>query len=238
MQKNDNTIIHGKVAEKEEAKATYDEALASGQGGYLLQEEGELKDVFSLKVGNLQAGETVKVKLTYVAQVDEEEEEEDEEGGKEGKSKKEEKKSALRLVIPTAVAPRYTPAMEQPPELYKHAEAALGSWPEDLLTLEGKISTASKITHLLPRTFKEKTNVSTREGGKEGSFPLVLPSMTEDFVLSVGLEERLQDTAWLEPTTGALTVSVGLREGTSFLRWRFLPFLPPSLPPSFCSKIS
>jgi hypothetical protein len=253
VQKNDN-IIHGEVAEKEEAKATYDEALASGQGGYLLQEEGELKDVFSLKVGNLQAEETVKVTLTYVAQVDEE----DEEGGKEGKSKmKKEKKSALRLVIPTAVAPRYTPAMQQPPELYKHAEAALGSWPEDLLTIEGKISTASKISHLLPRTFKEKTNVSVREGEKEGSFHLVLPCMTEDFVLSVGLEERLQDRAWLEPSSGALTVSVGLREGTCFLLGDYgfsfspsHPFsnknlvacrcelsltllsLPPSLPPS------
>jgi len=64
VQKKDNTIIHGKVAEKEEAKVTYDEALANGQGGYLLQEEGELKDVFSLKVGNLQAGETVKVRWT------------------------------------------------------------------------------------------------------------------------------------------------------------------------------
>jgi len=149
--------------------------------------------------------------------VDEEEEEENEEGWKEGKSKTKEKKSVLRLVIPTAVAPRYTPAMKQPPELYKHAEAALGSWPEDLLTIEGKISTASKITHFLPRTFKERTNVSVREGGKEGLFHLVLPCMAEDFVLSVGLEERLQDRAWLEKSTGALTVSVGvgLREGTS-----------------------
>jgi hypothetical protein len=223
-QKNEGPIIHGKVTEKEEAKATYDEALACGQGGYLLQEEGELKDVFSLKVGNLQPGETVKVKLTYVAQVDEEEEEEEGkevEGSKQlqkktnKKNKKVKEKSAsLRLVIPTAVAPRYTPSMEQPHDLYRHAEAALGSWPEGLLMLEGKVNSASRITHLVPHTLKEKTNVSVKEGGKEGSFHAVVPYLAEDFVLSIGLEDRLQDRAWLEPSTGALTVSVGLQEGT------------------------
>jgi hypothetical protein len=176
------------VQGKKQAAETYDDALASGHGGFLLQEvrvpvavcvsiafhsstdhtqiqpiqpkqDNEMKDVFSLRVGNLPPGASATVRMTYVAQIDEEVPEET--GGN----------STLRFVLPTAVAPRYAPASDQPPELYQHAEALLAKWPKDLLKIKGKLTAASPILGLVPHTFKEEAALEL-EGGNTASFSL------------------------------------------------------------------
>lgn len=87
-------VIRGRVEEREEAFALYDDAMMEGHGAYLLDQERP--DVFRASVGNLGPGQAVELQIRYVALA-----------RREGE--------ALRLQIPTTVSPRYVPA--GPPEV-------------------------------------------------------------------------------------------------------------------------
>ena len=78
----------GEVKPREDAFATYDDALAEGHGAFLLDEERP--DIFSASVGSILPGSAVELELTYVAEL-----------MFEG--------DALRFSLPTTVAPRYAP---------------------------------------------------------------------------------------------------------------------------------
>lgn len=80
------TLVEGKVEEREKAFASYDDALLDGNAAFLLEQERP--NVFTASVGNLLAGEQVELTLRYVAKLEREGE-------------------AVRLTIPTTVAPRY-----------------------------------------------------------------------------------------------------------------------------------
>lgn len=80
--------IEGEVQEREEAFRRYDEAITKGHGAALLDQER--RNIFTANVGNLLPGEETFVEVTYVQRL----------GAEEG---------ALRLMIPTLVAPRYMP---------------------------------------------------------------------------------------------------------------------------------
>jgi Ca-activated chloride channel family protein len=88
------TVIHGRVDEREAAFAAYDDAMARGDGAFLLDQERP--NVFTASVGNLRPGECVELRLRYVALAT-----------REG--------DAIRLTIPTTVSPRYVP--KGPPEV-------------------------------------------------------------------------------------------------------------------------
>lgn len=80
--------LEGEVKEREEAFRTYDDAITRGHGAALLDQER--RNVFTANVGNLLPGEETVVELTYVQRLAADE-------------------GALRLMIPTLVAPRYIP---------------------------------------------------------------------------------------------------------------------------------
>ncbi|WP_441287798.1 VIT and vWA domain-containing protein [Sorangium sp. KYC3313] len=80
--------LEGEVKEREEAFQAYDEAIATGHGAALLDEER--RNVFTASVGNLLPGEETVVEVTFVQALTADE-------------------GALRLMIPTLVAPRYIP---------------------------------------------------------------------------------------------------------------------------------
>ncbi|HLM72703.1 MAG TPA: VIT domain-containing protein, partial [Polyangiaceae bacterium] len=80
--------LEGEVKEREEAFQAYDDAISSGHGAALLDQER--RNVFTASVGNLLPGEETVIEVTYVQKL----------GADEG---------ALRLMIPTLVAPRYIP---------------------------------------------------------------------------------------------------------------------------------
>jgi Ca-activated chloride channel family protein len=84
----DGRRLEGEVKEREEAFQTYDDALSAGHGAALLDQER--RNVFTASVGNLLPGEETVIEATYVQRL----------GADEG---------ALRLMIPTLVAPRYIP---------------------------------------------------------------------------------------------------------------------------------
>ena len=83
-------VLHGVVKEKSKAKESYDKAVAQGETAGLLEQLPEASDVFSTKLGNILAGETVHVDITYV-----------------GELKYDAEANGIRFTIPTAIAPRY-----------------------------------------------------------------------------------------------------------------------------------
>lgn len=80
--------IEGVVKEREAAFKSYDDAMLEGHGAALLDQERA--NVFTAQVGNLLPGETTVVEVEYVQRLH----------AMEG---------ALRVMIPTLVAPRYIP---------------------------------------------------------------------------------------------------------------------------------
>lgn len=80
--------LEGMALEREEAFKKYDDALVSGHGAALVDQERA--NVFTASIGNVLAGETVTIEVEYVERV----------GVDEG---------SLRVSIPTLVAPRYVP---------------------------------------------------------------------------------------------------------------------------------
>ncbi len=81
-------FAEGVVKEREQAFKEYDEALTQGHGAALLDQERA--NVFTAQVGNLLPGEETFVEVKYVQRVQADE-------------------GALRVCIPTLVAPRYVP---------------------------------------------------------------------------------------------------------------------------------
>ncbi|XYI00885.1 VIT domain-containing protein [Sorangium sp. So ce1128] len=84
--------LEGEVKEREAAFQAYDEAIATGHGAALLDEER--RNVFTASVGNLMPGEETVVEVAFVQRLQADE-------------------GALRLMIPTLVAPRYIPGAPQ-----------------------------------------------------------------------------------------------------------------------------
>jgi hypothetical protein len=60
--------VKGILKEKEEARNTYDDAIASGHGAYLLEQTKD--ELFTASIGNLPPGKEVIVWLTYVMELD------------------------------------------------------------------------------------------------------------------------------------------------------------------------
>lgn len=87
--------MESEVKEKQSAQKAYEEAISSGDGAALLVQTRP--NVFTAFVGNILPGEETIIETVYLQRL----------SGTEG---------ALRLLIPTLVAPRYTPASGANPE--------------------------------------------------------------------------------------------------------------------------
>ncbi|GFR66346.1 poly [ADP-ribose] polymerase [Elysia marginata] len=61
--------VVGEVKEKETAHKEYKEAISQGHGAYLMDQDKETPDVFTVSVGNLPAGACVLIKITYVTEL-------------------------------------------------------------------------------------------------------------------------------------------------------------------------
>ena len=86
----DGRKIRADVREKEEARARYDDAIASGQSAALAEEKSG--DIFSVTLGNLPPGKDAQIELQVVGELSI-----DAEGG-------------VRFSLPSTLKPRYTPA--------------------------------------------------------------------------------------------------------------------------------
>ena len=84
----DGHEIQAVVKEKQQARNDYNQAMQMGNSAILLEETAP--DIFSMKLGQLKAGAGATVKLTYIMELPVEE-------------------KAIRLSVPTTIAPRYIP---------------------------------------------------------------------------------------------------------------------------------
>ncbi|XP_036432421.1 von Willebrand factor A domain-containing protein 5A-like [Colossoma macropomum] len=83
--------IVAKVQEREKAREEYDDAIASGDQAFLLEESDESEDVFRLSVGSLPPGQSAAVTFIYVTELSVQAD------------------HALRFCLPAVLNPRYTP---------------------------------------------------------------------------------------------------------------------------------
>ncbi|KAJ7279045.1 von Willebrand factor type A domain-containing protein, partial [Mycena rebaudengoi] len=72
MIKQDGTRVVGCVQEKQEARKTYDAAVAQGKQASLMEQQ--TPDVFQISVGNIPSNEQVQVELVYATELSEDEE--------------------------------------------------------------------------------------------------------------------------------------------------------------------
>ncbi|KAK7048813.1 vault protein inter-alpha-trypsin domain-containing protein [Favolaschia claudopus] len=88
MIKQNGTRVVGRVQEKEEARKTYDSAVARGKQASLMEQQ--TPDVFQVAVGNIPAKEQVKIELVYATELTEDEE-----------------NDSIRFHLPVHIGPRY-----------------------------------------------------------------------------------------------------------------------------------
>ncbi|KAJ6526613.1 von Willebrand factor type A domain-containing protein, partial [Mycena vulgaris] len=72
MIKQDGTRVIGSVLEKQEARETYNTAVAQGQQASLMEQQ--TPDVFQVSVGNIPSNEQVQIELIYATELSEDEE--------------------------------------------------------------------------------------------------------------------------------------------------------------------
>ncbi|XP_060065436.1 protein mono-ADP-ribosyltransferase PARP4-like [Ylistrum balloti] len=65
---NDKHVV-GEVKEKETAHQEYKKAISEGHGAYLMDQDEESPDVFTVSVGNVPANADVVIKITYVTEL-------------------------------------------------------------------------------------------------------------------------------------------------------------------------
>ncbi|KAK3336304.1 von Willebrand factor type A domain-containing protein [Cercophora scortea] len=96
---NNDRTIRGVVKQREEARKTYDAAIARGETAGLVEQLPSASDVYTTTVGNVPAGAEIRVEITYL-----------------GELKHDAEVDGIRFTIPTNIAPRYG---DYPGELLK-----------------------------------------------------------------------------------------------------------------------
>eukprot|EP00053_Salpingoeca_punica_P017620 m.170064 g.170064 ORF g.170064 m.170064 type:complete len:931 (+) comp17248_c0_seq2:123-2915(+) len=170
----DGKTTVGEVQEKQQAEQTYVQAVARGDSAQLLEQKRA--DVFQMRVGNLQPGQQADIKITYVADMKIEED-------------------AVRLLVPTSVAPRYHPWTESDPI---PRTGSLTSDAQDGLELRVVCMMPTKITrvhspsHSIVADLATATNSSNNSNSRICVVTLQGSGAThldKDFVLLVAFEE-------------------------------------------------
>ncbi|KAI1841438.1 hypothetical protein JX266_012367 [Neoarthrinium moseri] len=177
-------VIRGVVKEKQQAREEYRETIGRRETAGLLEQLPTSADVFTTIIGNIPAGDKVVVQITYL-----------------GELKHDAQVDGVRLVIPTAIAPRY------------------GSYPGDLvtshlqmdggirITVDAEASTGSSITsiqspsHSLAVTLgRTSTEPDATPSLQKASATLALGTaeLYKDFILQVKITDAGNPVAILE----------------------------------------
>ncbi|CAM9117740.1 unnamed protein product [Phaeothamnion confervicola] len=195
------------VREKQEAKQSYDAAVAVGYAAALVEEDEAMPDVFSCAVGNIPAGAEAEVRITYITTL---------------AADDTERRPRLRFTLPTAVAPRYFPAGSNGSNCGSNggssygAVSGSGGYGETDYRLDVDVSArlASAITSM-----SSPTHPLTAEQCSAGDGVAVAATcfwrnlkLDGDLVLLLGCAEGHQPRAWLTAPLpdGSRAVAVAL----------------------------
>ena len=130
-------IIRGVVKEKDEAKATYQEAKDKGQTAGLLEQLPAAADVFTTTISNVPAGSNITVNIVYV-----------------GELRHDAEVDGLRYTMPTAIAPRYG---IYPGELLNSNVAGKGLD----ITVDINLDSTSRVQRILSPTHQISIGIGT-----------------------------------------------------------------------------
>lgn len=190
-------VLTGKIEEAERAVEQYEEAVSSGHGAFMMEQDRP--DVFTVRVGNLKPRQAATIRLTYVCPL-------------------EKADKSIRVAYPTAVAPRYATATATDP-----LEAVLDGDalnPPHVLSVPYGLTMEVEVD--LGRELKGVTSPShaVRVGQTEAGTALVtltagVTEMNRDIVLTVALAKEHQPTVQSARGTG----------GESYLSVTFVPEL-------------
>lgn len=173
-----DVVVVGKVEDREEAFNTYDDAIRSGHGGYLLDQERP--DVFTASIGNIPPGQEVSVTIAYVSELEAEGDD-------------------LRFTLPTSVSPRYAPAEDRvgvgrpPSEVLNPPVEWQVPYGLDVsvnLEMPGAIRSVESPSHALS-TELDGSRGTVRLGTRESA-------LDRDFVLLVRFDRIREPRAWIE----------------------------------------
>ncbi|HYN01874.1 MAG TPA: VIT domain-containing protein, partial [Vicinamibacteria bacterium] len=168
----DGRRVVGHVEEKEKAFAEYDEAMASGHGAYLLDQEQA--DVFTVSVGNVPPGKEVVLRITTVSEL-----------ALEG--------DAIRFTLPTTISPRYAPAEDRRGMGIPEAERVTPPYALAVpygLSLEVDVQTSAAIRTVESPSHTVRVSIEDRHAVVDLSSRET--AMDRDFVLLVTLLEENQ----------------------------------------------
>eukprot|EP00736_Rhodelphis_marinus_P013482 Rmarinus@m.16642 len=173
-------LIVGVSKRKELAQAEYQDAIERGDGAYLL-EQGQL-DVFQAKIGNLDPGMEVTISITYVSVL-------------------RTIGPLLQFVLPTQVAPRYTPA--------EQVNAMEPSFAPDLpfrITLDLSVSLRTSIQRLWSPSHDIQVDV---QGDRASVSFKREEELDRDVVVEIlpenGFRHEVYIEKWVDPNCGKTT---------------------------------
>ena len=177
----DGRKIAAQVREKEEARAQYDDAIASGLSAALAEEKSG--DIFSIALGNLPPGKEAQIQLQLVGELGV-----DAEGG-------------VRFSLPSTLKPRYTPAGSTDPlasvpageeEQVKSGTVSAVSWFH--LTVEGAdgVAEVTSPTHSITVTPNDANQLDVR----------LSKELDSDLVILVKHKSPYAPTSSVEPGVG------------------------------------
>ena len=183
----DGRKIKADVREKEEARAQYDDAIASGRSAALAEEKSG--DIFSVALGNLPPGKEAQIQLQLVGELSI-----DAEGG-------------VRFSLPSTLKPRYTPAGSTDPlasvptaegQQVESGSVSAVSWFQ--MTVEGAegVAEVTSPTHSIKVTPKEgdQLDVCLSEEKDLGSDLVILVKMKDPHapkaVVEGGVEKKAE----------------------------------------------
>lgn len=173
----------GVSKEKGEARAEFEEAVASGHSAVLLDQESS--DVFKAEIGNLEAEQEVKISITYLTNV------------------VQESSRQYRFTLPTVLAPRYKPSPN-----VAAPDTILGKVPygisiEMSVHMNGAIEAISSPTHEVATAIgigSSKASVSL-SGELDGDFVVLVklkePSVSSSIVVEVDTTQHEQSAVYI-----------------------------------------
>lgn len=166
-----NRIITGKIEEKEAAKNKYDDAVASGHTGFLLEQVAG--DLFRASIGNLPSKVEAVIEIEYVCELKIE-------------------GSCTRVFIPTCHVPRYSPMGNPSP-----VPVAAGTAIPYKVTLSATITTSSNISSIVCPGFSE-IPISCQNNKATITDVPINERLSNDFLLLISEETPCVPRAWVE----------------------------------------
>jgi len=175
----DGTIVKGVVKEKNEARREYTEAVRRGKQANLL--ESVRRDIFTLNVGNIPPKEFVQITITYITSL-------------------KAREDAAAFILPTYIAPRYTPPGERNMTDLEAQALAPPTAGVKFFGMDIKINFAcrSNIKEITSPTHTSEPGISCEVQGKKGFFGLEDVPMDRDIVVLVTEEECHQPRVCFE----------------------------------------